>query len=77
MNTRNGARTWPDEELYIPHRPTDGMMQARKERRRLMIGAGLVVALVAICWLSPARATPWTAGSALRAALSTSAKAPA
>lgn len=49
-----------DGELFEGHRPTDGMMQARKERRRLMIGAGLVVALVAICALSPARATPWT-----------------
>ena len=60
MTDQEDTLSWLFDDRYMPHRPTDGMTQARKERRRLMIGAGLVVALVAICWLSPARATPWT-----------------
>lgn len=52
-------RTDDLNDLY--EAPLSGLIiQARKDRRRLYIGAGLVALLVAMCALSPARATPWT-----------------
>lgn len=52
-------RTDDLNDLY--EAPLSGLIiQARKDRRRLYIGAGLVALLVAMCALSPARATSWT-----------------
>ena len=50
-----------DGDLFLGHRPTDGMQQARAEKRRLIWGVGLVVALVAWTAFGPAHANvDWT-----------------